>query len=112
MPNTMYHEGGSPVIETPFAFNSVLQDMLLLNRGGTIRLFPAVPDDWNEASFRHFLCFGNIRIDASFNRKEHSVQCRLLAPEDRQVKLELPDRSLLDLALKKGRETVLDLQLK
>ena len=112
MPNTMYHEGGSPVIETPFAFNGVLQDMLLLNSRGLIRLFPAVPDDWNEVSFRNFHCFGNIRIDASFNRKEHSVRCRLLAQEDRQVKLELPDRSLLDLTLEKDRETVLDLHLK
>ena len=109
--NFLYHENGSPVIETPFAFNSVLQDMLLLSSKELIRLFPAVPDEWNEASFRNFHCFGNITIDASFHRKEHSIRCRLLSPEAQKIKLELPDRTLLELSLEKDCETVLDLTL-
>lgn len=49
-PNTLYRESG-PVIETPLAAIASLHDLYLQSWGGTIRVFPAVPAAWKEASF-------------------------------------------------------------
>jgi hypothetical protein len=63
-PNTLYRETG-PVIETPLAGASSLQDLYLQSWGGTIRVFPAVPDKWTEASFIDFRADGAFLVSAS-----------------------------------------------
>jgi alpha-L-fucosidase 2 len=46
-PNTMYQEGGSPVMETPLSGAQSVHDMLFTGWGGVIRVFPGVPSTWD-----------------------------------------------------------------
>lgn len=57
--NTMYMESG-PVIETPLSGAQCVHDMLLQSWGGKIRVFPAVPSAWREATFQ------NLRTEGAF----------------------------------------------
>lgn len=47
--NTLYRESG-PVIETPLSGAQSIHDMLLQSWGGKIRVFPAVPDAWQDVA--------------------------------------------------------------
>lgn len=57
--STMYREFG-PVLETPLFFANALQETFLQSWGGTIRVFPSVPDEWND------LIFHNMRTEGGF----------------------------------------------
>jgi len=59
MPNTMYIEG-APVIECSLFASKALQEMLLQSVNGCIKVFPAVPQEWAEASF------GDLRAEGAF----------------------------------------------
>lgn len=60
-PTTMYSEaGGAPVIETPLSGAQCIHDMLIQSWGGTIRVFPAVPDAWDN------IIFHNLRTEGAF----------------------------------------------
>ena len=48
--NTLYRESG-PVIESPLSGAQSIHDMLLQSWGGKIRVFPAVPDAWQDVAF-------------------------------------------------------------
>ena len=50
-PNTMYLESG-PVIETPLAAATTIQELFLQYWNDKIRVFPAMPYDWKDASFK------------------------------------------------------------
>ncbi|MFF0725929.1 glycoside hydrolase family 95-like protein [Streptomyces sp. NPDC004134] len=58
-PNTMYRESG-PVLETPLSGAQSMHDMLLQSWGGTVRIFPAVPDAWQDAQIH------NLRTEGAF----------------------------------------------
>lgn len=62
-PNTMYLEAG-PVIETPLSAVTSLNEMLLQGWGNIIRVFPAVPDTWRDASFDKLLAQGRFEVSA------------------------------------------------
>jgi hypothetical protein len=62
-PNTMYLEAG-PVIETPLSAVTTINEMLLQSWGGIIRVFPAVPDEWKEASFYDLRARGSFLVSA------------------------------------------------
>lgn len=62
-PNTMYKESG-PVIETPLSGAQGIHDMLLQSWGGKIRLFPAMPDEWQDASFSDLRTEGAFLVSA------------------------------------------------
>lgn len=62
-PNTMYTEAG-PVIETPLSGATSLQEMLLQSWGGKLRVFPAVPAAWPEASFATLRAEGAFLVSA------------------------------------------------
>ena len=62
-PNTMYMEAG-PVMETPMAAVTSINEMLLQSWGGKIRIFPAVPDAWNDASFDQLRTEGGFLVSA------------------------------------------------
>lgn len=51
-------------LEGNFAFASGLQEMLLQSHEGFIRVFPAIPESWESASFDNFLAQGAFRISA------------------------------------------------
>lgn len=62
-PNTMYKEAG-PVIESPLAGAESIQDMLLQSWGQEIRIFPAVPEEWQEAVFHDLRAEGAYLVSA------------------------------------------------
>ncbi|WP_374954633.1 glycoside hydrolase family 95-like protein, partial [Paenibacillus sp. AR247] len=62
-PNTMYKEAG-PVIETPLAGAEAIHDMLLQSWGNIIRVFPAVPETWQEAVFHNLRAEGGFLVSA------------------------------------------------
>ena len=66
-PNSMYFESG-PVLETPFAACQSIHDMLLQSwpgpRGSVLRIFPAVPSSWPDASFEHWRAEGAFLVSA------------------------------------------------
>jgi hypothetical protein len=62
-PNTMYLEAG-PVIETPLSAITTINEMLLQSWGGIIRVFPAIPTVWKEASFDKLLAKGAFEVSA------------------------------------------------
>jgi hypothetical protein len=71
----MYSEGaaqggGSPCIESPLAAANSLQELLLQSWGGTIRVFPAVPDAWPSASFDKLWAEGGIAVTA---KRQHGT---------------------------------------
>jgi len=64
-PNTMYKEGSSPVMETPLSGAQSLHDMLIQSHGGTIRVFPAVPDAWEDAVISQLRTEGAFVVSAA-----------------------------------------------
>lgn len=68
--NTLYSESG-PVIETPLSAAQSIQDMLLQSWGGKIRIFSAVPDAWQDVSYKNFRTEGAFLVTAS-RRKERT----------------------------------------
>ncbi|HOT36650.1 MAG TPA: glycoside hydrolase N-terminal domain-containing protein [Candidatus Latescibacteria bacterium] len=51
-------------MEAECAATSAVTEMMLQSWGGTIRLFPAVPETWLDASFHGFLAEGGIEVSA------------------------------------------------
>src|SRR5256886_1042292 len=60
-PNTFYAEAG-PVIETPLSAATSIQDLFLQDWGGTLRVFPAMPDAGTDAAL------DRLRADGAFPR--------------------------------------------
>jgi len=52
-------------LEGNLAFAAGLQEMLLQSQGGILRLFPAIPASWKEASFRDFRAEGAFLVTAA-----------------------------------------------
>lgn len=122
-PSTMYLEG-SPVIETPFSAAESIHNMLLQSRNGVIRVFPAVPDMWQEVSFHDLRAEGaflvsGIRMDGH----TRMVRIKSLAGEACRLKTDLGkpihsiapatfamrevENGILELNLRKGEEVVM-----
>ena len=59
-------------LEGNFAAAAAVQEMLLQSYSGTLRLFPAIPADWKEASFISLRAEGAFLVSAE--RKEGQVQ--------------------------------------
>ena len=62
-PNTFYREAG-PCIETPLSAATSLQEMLLQSWGGALRIFPAIPPEWEEVSFDSLRAEGAFLVSA------------------------------------------------
>ncbi|WP_141692473.1 glycosyl hydrolase family 95 catalytic domain-containing protein [Paenibacillus pectinilyticus] len=61
--NTLYKEKG-PCLETPLSGAASLQEMLLQSWGDTIRVFPAVPDEWPDIVFHQMRAEGAFLVSA------------------------------------------------
>ena len=88
-PNTFYAEAG-PVIETPLSAATSIQDMLLQDWGGALRVFPAVPAAWTDAAFDRLRADGAFLVSAlrhdgrtAWVRVESLAgePCRLIVPD-------------------------------
>jgi len=81
LPNTLYKEGG-PCIESPLSAAQSIHDMLLQSWGGTIRVFPALPDSWHDAIFMDLRTEGGFSVSASSSDgKREWVRVKSLAGE-------------------------------
>jgi hypothetical protein len=54
----------TPCIETSLSYNTCVQDMLLQSWGNRIRVFPALPDSWENVAFQNFRSEGAFLISA------------------------------------------------
>lgn len=79
-PSTMYKEDGGAVLETPLAAMNSLLDMILQTYDGTLRIFPAVPKEWTDITFKDMAGVGAFRISAEYKDSEvKSVHIKSLA---------------------------------
>lgn len=77
----MYKEAG-PVIETPLSGAQCIHDMLLQSWGGKIRIFPAVPDAWQDVAYSGLRTEGAFKVSASRKQgKTEFVHIKSLAGE-------------------------------
>ena len=92
--NTMYQEAG-PVMETPLAAAECIQQLLLQSWGGKIRVFPAVPDEWENASFSGFAAQGGFRVSARYeNRRTIWIEIESLAGEECIVETDMKEAEI------------------
>lgn len=74
-PNTMYREAG-PVIETPLSAMQSIHDLLLQSwdapDGPLIRIFPAVPQSWQDVVFDQWRAEGAFLVSAARHRSQTS----------------------------------------
>lgn len=124
-PNTFYTEGpGWPVIETPLSGAQSIHDMILQSWGGTIRIFPAAPDAWEDIVFHDMLAEGAFLVSAV--RKQGTTQfvrikslagepCRIIpglqgtvkVSGSRNVNLDEVEPGVFTLDLKPGEEAII-----
>lgn len=91
-PNSMYLElggWGGPTSETPASVLGAIQDLLLSCRGNVIRVFPAMPQAWLDASLRSMRTDGAFLVDAD-RRGGDTVLIRVTAEVGGQVSVESP----------------------
>jgi hypothetical protein len=122
-PNTMYLEAG-PVIETPLSAVTTINEMLLQSWGNILRVFPAIPDSWKDASFHDLLAKGSFLVSAAReNGSTQFIRIRSLAGEPCLVKmsrasevkssgkrkftLTKKNNDVISIDLKKGEEVIL-----
>jgi len=55
-------------LEGNFAFASGIQEMLLQSHTGIIRIFPAIPEEWQDVSFRKLRAEGAFLISADMEK--------------------------------------------
>ncbi len=88
--NTFYMEGNNPVIETPLSGAAAIMEYNLQSWGKKIRVFPAVPSNWKEASFADLRAQGGFLVSASMSdgktdwvsiESEAGQPCILKVPE-------------------------------
>jgi alpha-L-fucosidase 2 len=96
-PTTMYAEHTCwPVIETPLSGAQAIHDMLLQSWGSTIRVFPALPQDWDKAIFHDLLAEGSFLVSASYsNKKTNWIKIKSLAGEPCQLKHKFPNDQVI-----------------
>ena len=63
-PNTFYSERENPTFESPISTSRSMLDMLLQDWNGVIRVFPAMPTTWKEASFYQLKTQGAFLVSA------------------------------------------------
>jgi alpha-L-fucosidase 2 len=122
-PATMYKELG-PVIETPLSAAQTIHDMLLQSWGNTIRVFPAVPDNWKDAAYHNMRAEGGFLVTAvRKNGVTQFIQIKSIAGEPCRIKSDLTEayavisgrstkirkcgEDILQIDLNKGEEIIL-----
>jgi hypothetical protein len=88
-PNTHYQEAG-PVIETPLSAARSLQDILIQSWGGTIRVFPGVPESWKDVTIDKMRTEGAFLVSAvKRDGKTRWIRVQSLAGEPCRVKCDI-----------------------
>lgn len=84
-PNTLYKETG-PVVETPLSAATSLQELYLQSWNGIIRVFPAVPSIWKDASFIDLRTEGGFLISA-LRKEGKTVLIQIESTVDNKCKI-------------------------
>ncbi|MEI6322134.1 MAG: glycoside hydrolase family 95-like protein [bacterium] len=124
--NTLYSENGWPTFESPISAQRAILDMLLQSWGDKIRVFPAIPTQWNETSFYHLRAEGAFLVSAKRSGgKTLFVGVKSLAGGPCRIKTDMAEPivvtgisasavrrvdGLLEIDLKKGEEVFLHSQ--
>jgi len=122
---TMYAEHVCwPVIETPLSGAQAIHDMLLQSWGDIIRIFPAMPDAWEDAAFHDLLAEGAFLVSASRKHGEtqwvrikslagerclvcHGLSGEVMIQSSRQLDMTEHAAGVLDIPLNRGEEALL-----
>lgn len=92
----------TPCIETSLAYNTCVQDMLLQSWGGKIRVFPALPDVWQDVEFENLRAEGAFLVSACRkNGITQSVSIKSLAGAAGVIDTSM-DHGEIVIKLKKG----------
>ncbi len=83
-------------LEGNFAFASGLQEMLLQSHAGVVRVFPAVPDEWRDASFDRFRAEGAFLVSAR-KAKGEVEEVEVLSEKGGRLRLANPFRGPVSL---------------
>jgi alpha-L-fucosidase 2 len=109
-------------LEGNFAFASGIQEMLLQSYSGIIKIFPAIPKDWKDLSFKTLRAEGAFLVSAEMRNgevkevriiSETGGDMNLLHPfGDKKIKInnigyEKSDK-IIKLKMKKGEEVILN----
>jgi len=122
--NGFYSENGWPTFESPIASTRSMLDMLLQTWGNKIRIFPAMPDEWKDASFHQLRAEGGFMVSAKrINGKTNCVSITSNAGEpcivevkdwtgnifssDKKIKIEKIKEGVYKVLLKKNQSAVL-----
>jgi alpha-L-fucosidase 2 len=76
-------------LEGNFAAGQAVHELLLQSWGGVIRVFPAVPAEWKDASFRTLRAEGAFLVSA-IRRSGKTVQATVTAEVDGELRLRNP----------------------
>lgn len=110
---TMYREGNNPVTETPFSAAQSIHGMLLQSWGDKIRVFPAVPDAWRDATFVDLRAEGAFLVSAQRRGgRTEWIRVKSLAGEPCRVKTDMADPASSTGSLRKLGPGVFELDLK
>ena len=63
--NGFYSENGWPTFESPVSATRSLLDMMIQSWGNIIRIFPAMPDAWKDASYHQLRAEGGFEVSAT-----------------------------------------------
>jgi hypothetical protein len=88
-PNTFYAESG-PVIETPLSAATSIQELFLQDWGGALRVFPAVPTAWQDASFDRLRANGAFLV-SGLRRNSRTAWVRVESLAGEPCVLVVPD---------------------
>lgn len=120
--NTFYSEHENPTFESPISSSRSMLDMLIQSWGGIIRLFPACPSKWRDASFYDLRTQGAFLVSAV--RKDGKTEfiqvkslagalCKIKSDLSGEIKLIGPRTAnmhysdgLIELTLKKGQQAI------
>jgi hypothetical protein len=121
--NTFYSERENPTFESPISSSRSMLDMLMQDWGGTIRVFPAMPSAWKDASFYQLRSQGAFLVSAvRENNATKFIHIKSLAGAACRIKTDFEGKlqylgpetahfrqiqGLILLDLKKGEEAIL-----
>ncbi len=86
---------------------TAIMELLVQKHGDTVKLFPAVPEEWRDLAFENIHLPGGITVSAR-RVNSQTVECRIRALEPMEIMLQTaPDAPLCKLRLTKNQEIFL-----
>lgn len=108
----MYTEAG-PVVETPLSAAASIHDMLLSSWGGKIRVFPALPAAWPDATIHNMRTEGAFLVSAVRRGGDTKfIRIQSLAGEPCRLVTDMPNPAATDVAVRRVADGEYELDLK